>query len=189
MPTREQQLFGDPGHHGRTEARGYFRGKKSEEARFNEEQLKKIRLALAARGRGFTWDKVAQTVGYSSGAYVAKLCKQYMNDARQEVRQDAEELRELEVDRLDRALVEISNIAFDRGLLPERRLVALEALRRNVESRSKLLNLYPTAQVEVITIGQIERRVAELSHQLGVPVPTELLELPAGGGDDDGEGY
>lgn len=107
-----------------------------------------------------------------------------MDKLRQEVRLDVEELRELEVSRLDRALVEISNIAFNRDLLPERRLVALEALRRNIESRAKLQNLYPTTQVEVITIGQIERRVAELSHQLGVPVPHELLELPAGRGDD-----
>lgn len=144
-------------------------------------------MALAARGRGLTWAKVAQAAGYGTAASAAAACKRHMDEMRQEIRADAEELRELEVSRLDRALVEISNIAFDRSLLPERRLVALEALRRNIESRSKLQNLYPTAQVEVITIGQIERRVAELSHQLGVPVPRELLELPAGGGDDGDE--
>lgn len=187
MPTREQQLFGDPGHHGRTGVRGAARGQKARDSAQIERSLEKVRAALAARGRGLTWDQVARESGYRSGSSAAAACKAHMNQLRQGVRQDVEELRELEVARLDRALVEITNIAFDRDLIPERRLVALEAMRRNVESRAKLQNLYPTAQVEVITISQIERRVAELSHQLGVPVPRELLELPAGGDDGDDE--
>lgn len=191
MPTREQQFFGDPGKHGRTAPRGAFRGNRSGDGVRAVEALNKVHLALAARGRGLTWDKVAKAAGYKSAAGAAAACKRHTNALRQEIRADVEELRDLEVARLDRALVEISEIAFDRAMLPERRLVALEALRRNVESRAKLQNLYPTAQVEVITIGQIERRVAELSHQLGVPVPRELLELPAGGGPDgdDDEDY
>lgn len=184
MPTREQQFFGDPGNHGNKAAKGYYRGSKDHNTAQAQEALRKVQLAIAARGRGLSWDKVAQAAGYSHGSSAAQACKTHMDKLRQEVRLDVEELRELEVSRLDRALVEISNIAFNRDLLPERRLVALEALRRNIESRAKLQNLYPTTQVEVITIGQIERRVAELSHQLGVPVPHELLELPAGRGDD-----
>jgi hypothetical protein len=184
VPTREQQFFGNP-RKTRTAARGYFRGSKDGDTEKVAESLERVQKALRVRARGFTWQRVAQEAGYRSAATAAQACKRYMNELRQDVRHDAEELRELEVARLDRALVEISNMAFDRDLLPERRLVALEALRRNVESRAKLQNLYPTAQVEVITISQIERRVAELSHQLGVPVPRELLELPAGGDDDD----
>lgn len=185
MPTREQQLFGDPGHHGRTGARGTYKGNRDGNTDRQAADLERVQKALTARGRGLPWHRVAQEAGYRSAATAAAACKRHMNSLRQDVRHDAEELRELEVSRLDWALVEISNIAFDRELVPERRLVALEALRRNVESRAKLQNLYPTAQVEVITISQIERRVAELSHQLGVPVPRELLELPAGGDDDD----
>jgi DNA-binding transcriptional MerR regulator len=185
MPTREQQFFGNP-RKTRTAPRGQFKGKK--EVPQTPEDLERIRKALSARRRGFTWDNVAKAAGYKSGASAAAACKRQMNQLRADVREDVESLRELEVSRLDRALVEITNMAFDRDLLPERRLVALEALRRNVESRAKLQNLYPAAQVEVITISQIERRVAELSHQLGVPVPRELLELPAGGDDDGDEG-
>lgn len=140
---------------------------------------------MQARTRGMTWPQAAEAAGYTNAGSAYQNVKRHMDELRAETRADVEELREVEVARLDRALVEISQIGFDRSLAPERRLVALEALRRNVESRSKLQNLFPTQQVEIVTVGQIERRVAELSHQLGVPIPHELIELPAGDYDRD----
>lgn len=181
-------IFGEPGNHGRKALTGAARAMAKGDAARNAEAMRKVQLALNARGRGLTWEKVAEASGYSSGNGAMSAVRRYMTEMRQETRQNVEELRELEVYRLDRALLEITSIAYDRKLLPERRLVALEALRRNVESRAKLQNLYPTQQVEVVTISQIERRVAELSHQLGVAVPRELMELPAGDSDDD-DGY
>lgn len=185
MPTREQMMFGEPGNHGNHGTKGLARNLSKGETAQQAATMQKVQVILEMRGRGLTWAQCAKAVGYSTaGAYNAT--RKYLAETRNDVYASVEEYRELEIARLDRALVEITEIGFDREQLPERRLVALEAMRRNIESRAKLMNLYPTAQVEVITISQIERRVAELSHQLGVPVPRELIEIPTGAWDEDG---
>jgi hypothetical protein len=136
--------------------------------------------AVQARAQGLTWDQVAQVAGYKDVIGARRAVRTWIDRMKASTMEGVEELRAMEVTRLDRALVEITTIAYDRELAPERRLVALEALRRNVESRAKLQNLYPAEQHEIITVGLIERRVAELSHKLGLPMPAELRELPAG---------
>lgn len=185
MPTREQMMFGEPGHHGNHSGGPLMRALSKGETAQQAEAMRKVQAILEMRGRGLTWAQCAKAVGWST-SHAYNTARKHLAETRNDVYASVEEYRELEVARLDRALVEITEIGFDREQLPERRLVALEAMRRNIESRAKLMNLYPTAQVEVITISQIERRVAELSHQLGVPVPRELIELPAGEWDEDG---
>lgn len=185
MATRAEQLNPGPSHRGNHHSpmtRALAKGQTAVQV----DAMRKVQAIMELRGRGLTWQKCADAVGYADAASAMNAAKRYMAQTRNEMHTSIEEYRELEVARLDRALVEITEIGFDREQLPERRLVALEAMRRNIESRAKLMNLYPTQQVEVITISQIERRVAELSHQLGVPLPRELIEIPDGEWDENG---
>lgn len=179
MPTREQSLYGNPGKRGN---HGGLGGKAL--SRDMIAAAEKRRKAVEARARGMDWNRVAVAAGYDTREKAMAAVRREMAELRQANLTDVEQLRDMEVGRLDQALLEITLIAYDRDLVPERRLVALEAMRRNIETRSKLLNLYPATTVEVVTVGQIERRVAELSHRLGMPLPPELLELPAGDSDD-----
>lgn len=184
MPTLEQQMFGEPGKHGNV---GFGRARalaKATSASSIAAAEKRYR-ACRARAQGKTWEQVQEEAGYGSRASAIGAVKRYLDELRKESLANAEELRQMEVGRLDMALVSITEIAFDEYMAPDRRLAALEALRRNVETRSKLLNLYPSEKLEVITVGAIEQRVAELSHKLGMELPAELTQYA----DEDDDGY
>lgn len=182
MPTLEQQVFGEPGKHG-NEGFGSVRALAiTTNPRAIEAAEKRFR-ATRARAEGKPWETVQKEAGYASRSATINAVKRYLDELRKETLSNAEELRQMEVGRLDMALVSITEIAFDEYMASDRRLAALEALRRNVETRSKLLNLYPSEKIEVITVGAIEQRVAELSHKLGMELPAELTVYP----DDDDE--
>jgi hypothetical protein len=144
------------------------------------ESAERQQAAVEARSRGMSWDRVAEYAGYESITGAKTAVKKWLAQMRDATLDSVDELRSMEVARLDRALLEITFIAYDRNIPHDRRLMALEAIRRNVETRSKLRGLFAPEQHEVITIGMMEQRVAQLSHELGMPLPTELLEIAAG---------
>lgn len=184
MPTLEQQVFGEPGKHGHqrlSQAARKALGLSPNAVRAADKRYK----ATQARAEGHTWEEVQKRAGYSSRASAMAGVKRYLDELRKESLSNAEELRQMEVGRLDMALTKITEIAYDSYVPVDRRLAALEALRRNVETRSKLLNLFPSEKLEVITVGAIEQRVAELSHKLGMELPPELTQYGDDEDDDD----
>lgn len=150
-------------------------------------QYEQQERAVAARSRGYTWAQVAQAAGYSSAQAAQRAVSQALTRALDNTNESTETLRQMETLRLDRALVEISQIALDRTLAPQARLAALEGMRRNVETRSKLHGLFAPEQHEVITVDALDRKIIELSDRLGIDVPAGILQLPPGNG-DPGEG-
>lgn len=150
-------------------------------------QYERQERAVTARSRGLTWAQVAQASGYSSAQAAQAAVSTAMGRTLAKTNEATVMLREMETMRLDRALVEITLIGYDRNMPPAGRLAALEALRRNVETRSKLLGLFAPEQHEVITVDALDRKIIELSTRLGIAVPAGLLELTAGA-DDAGEG-
>jgi hypothetical protein len=182
VPTLEQQMFGDPGKHG-VQGFGQTRALAQSTSPAAIAAAERRYKATRARAEGKSWEQVQKEAGYRTRPAAIAGVKRYLDELRKETLSNAEELRQMEVGRLDMALVSITEIAFDQYMAPDRRLAALEALRRNVETRSKLLNLFPSEKLEVITVGAIEQRVAELSHKLGMELPAELTQYP----DDEDE--
>ena len=145
-------------------------------------EAEKERKAVAAVLRGYNYTQAAEVAGYThrSGAY--KAVQRVLRRIEDDANASGEQLRALEVARLDRALVEITSVALSASTNPDLKLRYLEAMRRNVESRAKLLNLYAPVQVEVFTRDAIDAQIIALSEQLGLPVPDRVLQLGPGPG-------
>lgn len=96
------------------------------------EQLDKEVKVLELRRAGLTWQRIAEEVGYAdhSGAYVA-----YKRAMKRVLQQPAEELRNAELDRLDRLQLAVWQKAM-RG-----ETNAIGSVLRIMERRAKLLGL------------------------------------------------
>lgn len=143
-------------------------------------ELERQRVAVNAVLRGLTYTQAAQLAGYydRAGAYKAVQSALARNAAANAA--DADQLRELQVARLNRALVEITSVAFNPQHPLDVRLKYLDAMRRNVESQAKLLNLYAPVQVEVFTTDVISLEISRLAAKLGVPVPEPRTAIGTG---------
>ena len=92
------------------------------------------RDALDLRTRGYTYERIAEALGIStSGA--ADSVKRALQALKAETQEKAEEVRDLELRRLDRML-EIAQTAADQG-----ELAAIDRVLRIQERRSKYLGL------------------------------------------------
>lgn len=126
--------------------------------------------------RGGSYEDAAKAAGYTNRGSAFKAVKRALKRASNEAAAAGDELRQLEVKRLDKALAEIMAMVTNPHYPPQLRLTALEALRRNVDTRAKLLGLFAPEQHEVFTVSVLEQRIAQLSNELGMPYPTQLLE-------------
>jgi hypothetical protein len=128
--------------------------------------IDKERRVLELRRAGVTYDQIAQEVGYSnaSGAYHAftRALKRTLNNA------GSEELRELEVDRLDR----LQRFAWAQAA--QGNLRAIETILRIMQRRARLLGLDAPIKQEVTTYEggtdidrEVQRLVAILAASSG----------------------
>lgn len=121
--------------------------------------------ALTLRRGGATYEQIAKAVGYAdtSGAY-----KAVMKALRETLAEPAEELRTLELQRLDRLFLEAWKLSTAEATNPELRLKSIDRCQRLSESRRKLLGLDAALPV----YGSLEEvDVAALAAQLGAEYP------------------
>lgn len=97
--------------------------------------------ALELRTRGFTYDRIAESLGISR-AGAAECVRRALAALKVETEEKAEEVRDLELKRLDRML-EIAQAAADQG-----ELGAIDRILRIQERRSKYLGLDAPAKSE-----------------------------------------
>jgi hypothetical protein len=123
----------------------------------HERQLKALKL----RGQGRGYQQIADELGYRSvsGAYDA-----VMRALRETLREPAEQVRTLELGRLD-AMLEAIWPAAEEGKIPAQ----LQVLRL-MERRAKYLGLDAPARVD------IEHRVRVLAEQLGLDPDAAVAE-------------
>jgi len=133
---------------------------KARPSRIKPETIEREAEVLRLRRRGLTFDLIAQELGYShaSGAH-----KAYVNANLRIIRSDVDEIRAVEMDRLDIAQAAVWNGVL-RGEVP-----SVMALIKVMERRAKLLGLdMPTlAKIEVThyesdTIDEEVKRLATL---------------------------
>ena len=124
--------------------------------------------ALAREGRiielrraGLTWEKIAQDVGYAtaSGAYQA-----YQRAAKRFIRPQLEELRDMELDRLDRLQAGV----WSKAIAGDVR--SIDAVLRIIEKRAKILGLDAPKSVNV---------KAEVTTYDGSTIDAEVARLVA----------
>lgn len=132
------------------------------------EEAERERKAVAAMLRGLTFEQAAEAVGYADRSSARKAVMRVLARTAADIKEKADELRALEVARLDRALVEITAYAFHPATSPDTRLKYLEALNRNVRTRAMILGLNAPIQHEVITHDALDREIANLTTKLGV---------------------
>jgi len=133
---------------------------KARPSRIKPETIEREAEVLRLRRRGLTFDLIAQELNYShaSGAH-----KAYVNACKRIIRSDVDEIRSVEMDRLDIAQAAVWNGVL-RGETP-----SVMALVKIMERRAKLLGLdMPTlAKIEVThyesdTIDEEVKRLAAL---------------------------
>ena len=144
------------------------------------EQIDKEKRVLELKRSGATWDAIAEVVGYSnaSGAF-----KAYQRAMVRTLQQPAAELRDAEIDRLDRLQRAFWFEAIgDRDTPPNLR--AADFILRVIDRRSKLLGLdAPTkVQAEVVTYdaSSIESDIERIAYQLRGVDQGVTLALEAG---------
>ncbi len=145
------------------------------------EQLDRELKVLELRRAGLTWQRIAEQVGYAdhSGAYLA-----YKRALKRVLQQPAEELRQAEIDRLDR----LQLAAWPNAMKGDNSAIA--TVLRIMERRAKLLGLdMPVKIAQDVTVWDggesIDRAVRDLAELLRQNSADSSVESPMAG--DTGE--
>lgn len=126
------------------------------------EQIDRELKVLELRRAGLTWQRIAEQVGYAdhSGAYMA-----YKRAMKRTLQQPADELRQAEIDRLDR----LQLAAWPRAMNGDN--ASITTIIRIMERRAKLLGLdMPVKIAQDVTVWDggesIDRAVRDLAELL-----------------------
>jgi hypothetical protein len=145
------------------------------------DELERESRILELRRAGATWQNIADRVGYASpsGAWQA-----YQRIANRFIRPKLEDLRDMELDRLDRLQMGVWPKALNGDIR------ALDAVLRIIDRRARLLGLEAPKEVnlkaEVTTYDRdsIDAEVARLVALLDGGSPRELAEAESTTGTD-----
>lgn len=139
----------------------------------------RARKALDLKIAGATYQRIGDTLGMSrSGA--AKAVERAMRDLREEVREAAAELREIESARLDRMLLGIWQKARSGDL------AAIDRVLRIMERRARLYGLDGPIGLDHTTKGEALGSKVDVS-KLTTEALQEILAASEAGGDADAD--
>jgi hypothetical protein len=130
----------------------------------NPAVVDKEQQVLMLRRQGYTWDAISQRVGYSSPSSSRDA---FLRASNRLIRDDLDEVRQLEIDRLDIALSAIWNQIEDGDLM------AINTMLKIMERRSKMLaldaprRLYVQEVVPEVSVEDLERRIQKLIEEGG----------------------
>lgn len=141
------------------------------------EQLDRELKVLELRRAGLTWQRIAEQVGYAdhSGAYLA-----YKRAMKRTLQQPADELRNAELDRLDR----LQLAAWPKAMQGD--TTAIMTVLRVMDNRAKLLGLnMPVKIAQEVTVwdggDSIDRAVRDLAELLRQNSADSPIESPMAG--------
>lgn len=138
---------------------------RAQQAKTAERRRKAIAMALA----GFDWDTIADRLEYASRGAAHTDVTRAMEKAAAEATRDADVLRQVELERINRLQVAYwpKAIAGDTD--------AAKVVQWCIDRRAKLTGLDAPIKHQVVTMGAIEAAIAELEAQMpGGAVPAEL---------------
>jgi hypothetical protein len=123
------------------------------------ETIDREQRVVSLRRQGYTWEGISSEVGYSSPSSSREA---FLRASRRVLREDLEEVRNLELDRLDFALKSIWT-GVEAGDIP-----AINTMLKIMERRSKMLALDAPKPVFIqqtsppISVEELERRIQQL---------------------------
>lgn len=150
--------------------------------RFTKQTATAVKDAEAAtlRAGGHTYQAIADSLGYSHRDLARRAVARALAAT---MREPADELRQLELVRLDALWVEATkvmtteHITVNNGRVIEvdgvplkddaPTLQSIDRLLRIMERRAKLLGLDSAAKVEVLSVDLVDREIAKLTAELG----------------------
>jgi hypothetical protein len=116
---------------------------------------------------GHSFREIARRLNKSVG-----YCHELVRDARREVqamvRETAAEKLDIEVERLNNALVVVSEILENEKSTPEQKISAAKEVRANTESRAKLLGIHPDQALMAEQLIQSREWFTLRQHIFGV---------------------
>lgn len=162
------------------------------------ETAKRDGEAAQLRAEGKTYDQIAEALNFSDRSLARRAVERALAAT---VREPADELRQLELIRLDALWVEAvkvmttEHITVNNGRVIEidgvplkddgPTLSAIDRLLKIMERRAKLVGLDSPAKVEVMTLDALDREIEKLTAELG---GAEADEASAGEGTPATEG-
>lgn len=130
---------------------------KAQRAKTAQRRTQAIQLALAGLG----WDAIADKLDYSSRQAAHKDVQRALAQRLAEQTEAADELRAVELMRLDR----LQAAAWPKAVGGD--LKAIETCLKIIVERRKLLGLDAPAKLEVITLDAVDAEIRRLEAELG----------------------
>lgn len=144
------------------------------------ETAKRDAEAAQLRAEGKTYDQIAEALGFSDRSLARRAVERALAAT---VREPADELRQLELIRLDALWVEAvkvmttEHITVNNGRVIEvdgvplkddgPTLSAIDRLLKIMERRAKLVGLDSATKVEVLSVDALDREIERLTAELG----------------------
>lgn len=130
--------------------------------------------ALAMRKRGMTYKEIADALGYKSATTVSSEIKKMLTEM---PRENADQLRKIEVERMDQLL----NAMWDKAMGGDG--WAVDRCLKIMERRAKLLGLDApiVTKVEVVTEDVIDSQIQQLEREMRMmrnALPESAPRLP-----------
>lgn len=139
-----------------------LRGRRTtaKQAEIAERRTKMVRMRLA----GLDWDTIAERLEYSNRAAACKDLSRTLTQYLAEQNSAVEELREVELMRLDRLLASVWTAAIGGDNR------AVETAIKVIDRRCKLLGLDAPVRAEVMTVDAIDAEIHRLTRELGAGI-------------------
>ena len=130
--------------------------------------------AIKLRIAGATWDDIAQQLGYGSKATAHSDVRDALRQGLEELALNREELRQLEMDRIDRLTMAL----WTKAMAGDTK--AVDSINRLRIQYARLLGLEAPIQHEVITIDAVTAEIQRLEAKLGRRAPAPRGRVIAG---------
>lgn len=134
------------------------------------EKLERQARAVALRKMGFSYTEIAKDLDVTKQAAFAYV-KEAIAELKDEIREDSEDVKELELQRLDAMLVRLWRSAMPSpqpgsNYIPEPDTKSMKLILEVMDRRSRLMGLDAAQRVEHVTIDVIDKQIMELEQKL-----------------------
>jgi predicted transcriptional regulator len=141
------------------------------------ESMERRVTALKLRKRGFSYRDIATHLKVTPEA-VRQMVKKETDLLQGELSELAEDVRTLDVARLDQMMARAMNLAVPTNATDDPDLRAMETVLKIMDRKAKLLGLDAPKQLEIMTVDKIDEEIARLEEQQklqggNAPVPAE----------------
>lgn len=127
--------------------------------------LERQRVALELRKQGFTYEEIGTHLGVTRQA-AHQMVKRAIKVISEEVHETADDVLQIELQRLDRMLIRLWRQAFPKDENAEVNHRIVETMLKIMDRRAKYLGLDAATKHEVLTLDNIDNQIKKLESEL-----------------------